>query len=432
MEKRAAAGQSVALTEGDFGLPRPPGVIREFWVRHPWWTDSLVSGLYAVPTFLLTLAMAVTPRLNPDPGWLITLGLVSVVVASAALLFRRYHPWSVLAVTLVTTLAAFPLHGNADAFAVPLALYALAVYGSVRAVWVGLAGSIVIGTAGAYLSFDLHRDETLAAFAYPPSVVSTQFAVLMLLATLIGINIGNRKRYLAALIDRAAQLGKERDQQAQLASAVERARIAREMHDIVSHSLSVMVTLADGSAATAGHAPDRAAVEMRQVAETGRHALTDMRRMLGVLNGGVADLSAVSGSELAPQPGTADLAPLIGTFRAAGLPVRFDETGAPPTDSGEQLAVYRIIQESLTNALRYAGQATVVAVEIRYDETETRVTVVDDGRASVRRNRSDPGHGLVGMRERVAQYGGTMECGPRPEGGWRVNATLVREREVAR
>src|SRR5690606_2525537 len=161
----------------------------------------------------------------------------------AALLFRRHHPRTVLAVAWVGTLAAALFGGASDTLAIPLALYALAVYRSARDSWFGLAASAVVGIAQAYLAVAITRGD-IVPFDTPAVATSSQIVVTMLLATLIGVNIGNRKRYVAALVDRARQLARERDQQAQLATATERARIAREMHDIVSHSLTVMVTLA--------------------------------------------------------------------------------------------------------------------------------------------------------------------------------------------
>ena len=344
---------------------------------------------------------------------------------ATALLFRRYRPWTVLAVAWAATLVAFPLAGNIDALPIPLALYAVAVYRSTRDAWIGLAASVAVGTGAAFLASGLHRPSGVVSFGASAATTSPQFAIIMLTATLIGINIGNRRRYLAALIDRAAQLAHERDQQARLATAAERARIARGMHDIVSHSLSVMVSLTDGSAAVAATSSERSSDAMRQVAETGRRALADMRRMLGVLDSDPAE-AAANPAPLMPQPGTGDLQALIETFRAAGLPIRFTAAGVPPEDPGEQLTIYRVVQESLTNTLRYAADATRVAVEVTSTPARVTVIVEDDGHASTP-SMHGAGRGLVGMRERVALYGGTVQSGPYSGGGWRVVATFAPE-----
>ncbi len=188
------------------------------------------------------------------------------------------------------------------------------------------------------------------------------------------------------------------------------------MHDIVSHSLTVMVTLADGSARLASAAPDRSAAAMEAVAETGRSALADMRRILGVLGADERDAP-----EHAPQPGIGELGELVERVRAAGLPVRVTVIGRPPADPGQQLTVYRLVQESLTNALRYAALATAVVLTIEYGEERIRVTVDDDAAVNGPPGQGS-GRGLIGLRERVGLYGGTLTAGPKPGGGWRLRA----------
>lgn len=401
-------------------LPKPPGVIRQFWARHPWWTDSIVAAAYFLPVFFGIIALGSGVRTLSAAN--VTVWVLSVCLMTAALLFRRHRPWLVLAIAWGVALVAFPLTGSVDALAMPLALYAIAVYRSTRDAWIALAGSAVVGTVAAFLASGINRTANVLPLGAPPAGASTQDVVLMLIATLIGINMGNRRRYLAALIDRAAQLAHERDQQAQLAAAAERARIAREMHDIVSHSLTVMVSLADGSAALAIRSPERSEHAMRQVAETGRHALADMRRMLGVLHDDSWEQDGAPAA-LAPQPGAGDLSTLVETFRTAGLPIRLTVSGVPPLDLGQQLTLYRIVQESLTNVLRYAADALSVAIDVAYTPTLVSVAVEDDGHGSAARSQG-AGRGLVGMRERVGLYGGYLESGPRPGGGWRVHATF--------
>ena len=406
--------------EGDLRLPKPPGVIRQFWYRHPRVTDALVAAAFVVPEIALSLLVAVSDSAIAERG-LLPFGLAAVVLGGAALLFRRSRPWTVLVVAWVVVLLCVPAFGSNDQFVVIFALYALAVYGSVRAAWIGYGGSVVVSVVASYLvSGPLGGSTDIGS----PVSNGLQFAVILLIAVLVGINIGNRRRYVVALIDRAAQLARERDQQAQQAAAAERARIAREMHDIVSHGLTVMVTLADGSAAAAAAQPDRAADAMRQVADTGRQALGDMRRMLGLLDDGT--LGQTETPELAPQPGVAEIGDLVDGFRSAGLPIRLSTQGDPPADRAEQLTVYRLVQESLTNVLRHSASATAVSVDVAYSAAAVTVEVSNDGLHAPQPAGSG-GHGIVGMRERVALYGGHVDSGPRAGGGWTVSATLTHD-----
>ena len=402
--------------EGDLRLPKAPGVIRQFWHRHPRLTDLFVAGLYLFWALALALLFAFSAGEYLDPA-LLPFGLVSVLFGALALLFRRSHPWTVLIVSWVVTLFAGIAFTIPDVALIPVALYSLAVYGSTRAAWIGF-GTSVVAAVGATYAAGMVVDDTSLPFV---AGNGSQYLFVFLLAVLVGINIGNRRRYVLALVDRAAQLARERDQQALLAAAAERARIAREMHDIVSHGLTVMVTLADGSAAAAATQPDRATTAMRQVAETGRQALSDMRRMLGLLDDGSPRQSAAT--ELSPQPGVAEIGGLVEGFRSAGLAIRLSTHGGPPTDPAEQLTVYRLVQESLTNVLRHSSGATGVDVDVAYARDAVTITVTNDG-VHAAQPAVTGGHGIVGMRERAALYGGTVESGPRAGGGWRVVATL--------
>src|SRR5215218_5179830 len=411
-EAPLSPGYPASVVGGELRLPRPPGVVRQFWARHPRLTDALIAVLYFVPTLVGTISFAFDSPTPPQ--WIGLAQLGSAVASATAMLFRRDRPWLLMGVAWFGCFVVYPF-GSVDLFPVLVALYALAVYRSTRAAWIGFGGSVVIGIASAYLSIWVQPSDTVAPFATGSPESATQFAILMLIATLIGVTVGNRRRYLNALIARAHDLARERDQQAQLATAVERSRIAREMHDIVSHSLTVMVTLADGSAATAERDPGRAAEAMRHVAESGRTALGDMRRMLGVL----AE-PAVRLADLTPQPGSAAIPELVESFRAAGMPVRLTTTGSSVADPNLQLTIYRILQEGLTNAFRYAAGAARVDVEIEHRDTEVLVTVTDDAASPSTPDLESGGLGLVGMRERVALYGGSLVAGPRAGHGWRL------------
>lgn len=247
-------------------------------------------------------------------------------------------------------------------------------------------------------------------------------AVIMLTAwataaTVIGINVRTRRAYLSALEDRAARLERERDQQAQLAAAGERARIAREMHDVVAHGLSVMIAQAQGAAYIARTSTDRAVGAMQTVADTGRQALAEMRHLLGVLR------DDDDPPALTPQPGAADVPTLVAQMRDAGLPVRLTTVGTPRELSPALgLTVYRLVQEALTNVIKHAGPA-VAEVHQLYLPDGLRITVSDNGRGRTA-TATGGGLGLVGMAERAAIHGGTLVAGPAPGGGWRVSASL--------
>jgi len=230
-----------------------------------------------------------------------------------------------------------------------------------------------------------------------------------------GNNARTRRAYLASLEERAATLEVERDQQARLAAAAERARIARDMHDVVAHNISVMIALADGASYAVGARPERAAEAMTQVSATGRQALGEMRRLLGVLRDGDRP------SPVQPQPRLADLETLLAQVRLTGLRASLVTEGALATlPPGLQLAVYRLVQESLTNTLKHAVAAESARVQVRLRDRRLEVSVADDGVAPTAPHHS--GHGIAGMRERAGVYGGTIDAGPNAGLGWRVRA----------
>lgn len=234
-------------------------------------------------------------------------------------------------------------------------------------------------------------------------------------AGISGDNVRTRRAYLASLEQRAAALEVERDQQVQLAAAAERARIARDMHDVVAHNISVMIALADGASYTAATNAEQAAEAMAQVAATGRQALGEMRRLLGVLRDG--DQPAA----VQPQPGLADLENLLAQVRLTGLQATLITEGPlPPLPPGLELAIYRLVQESLTNTLKHAIDAEAATVRLRLRDRRLEVDVIDDGsRPSATPH---PGQGISGMQERAAVYGGTIQVGPQATVGWRVHA----------
>jgi signal transduction histidine kinase len=261
-------------------------------------------------------------------------------------------------------------------------------------------------------------------------------------ALLAGVVVRELRTQMSWLAERAHRLEVERDQQTFLAAAAERARIAREMHDVVSHNIQVMVTLADAAAVAQRTDPARATEAMAEVSGTGRQALRDMRRLLGLLRDG-EDRSASNGQDdaspeamnFAPQPGLAELGSLIKRVRSTGLGVELECSGESfALSEAAQLTVYRIVQEALTNALKHAMCAHSVRISVSFRDPDVSLLVIDDGQVSpsallpgtapARRDRNGGGHGIPGMVERAAAFDGSLTAGPRVEGGWQVAATL--------
>ncbi|MFJ6848915.1 sensor histidine kinase [Streptomyces sp. NPDC091271] len=244
--------------------------------------------------------------------------------------------------------------------------------------------------------------------------------------TLLAIVVRTRREYTEALVERAHRLERERDQQAQLAAAAERARIAREMHDIIGHNLSVITGLADGGAYAAAKNPERAGQALEAIGTTSRQALAELRRVLGVLR------EPAPAADLAPQPSLADLDNLLTGVREAGLPVRLTVHGTPPPEPaspGHQLAVYRVVQESLTNTLKHAGPEATAEISLTYTPTglEVRATDSGGGPQPPESGSAPHGRGIGGMRERASLYNGTLESGRLPAGGWQTRLRLPLE-----
>jgi signal transduction histidine kinase len=381
---------------------------------HPLATDTLLATvLLALSSVWLAGSGFASPR-----SFIVQTALIALVAA------RRIWPSAVfLAASILAFgqwLLGFPLMGDAVLL---VALYTVAAHQSrIRAVGAG-----AVAEAGA----------VMAAVKWEPAGTPER-SLLFLTATVVaalfaGLAAASGSRYLAWMDERARRLEVERDQQAEIAAAAERTRIARELHDIVSHSLSVVITLADAAAIVGRTDPDRGVEAMTEVSEVGRRALADMRAMLGVLR------TDEPSSALAPQPGVAALDALIDRVRATGLSTDLAVAGtAFPLGAAAELTVYRIVQEALTNTLRHAG-ARHAQVTISYDDPEVRVQVADDGAAPPRdqpssarpshASRADqvPGHGLDGMRERVALHGGVLRAGPADSGGWLVDAVFAPE-----
>jgi signal transduction histidine kinase len=372
------------------------------WIRqHPFIADAALA--VAVLWVSVPPVSAIAGR---DHG----LSLALIIALVCPLIWRRRAPFAVLLAMTGLALAQFVINKelNVD-IALLIAFYTVAAHEPPKRV---LAAAVML-EAGA----------VLVALTVPPTLeVWALLSGLAAAAGSLGYYARTRRAYLAALVDRAEQLERERDQQAQLAAAVERTRIAREVHDIVAHNIAVMIALAEGAAYTAQTGTCQAVSLMGQVSATGRSALTDMRRLLGVLR-------APAQPERTPQPALDDIQDLLATIRAAGLPVRLTVTGQPfPLPAAAQLALYRMVQEALTNTLKHAPGAAGAQVHLAYLPGEVELEVTDPGLpgkvAAPGTGRSAAGHGIAGMRERAAVFGGQVAAGPRPDGGWRVHTVL--------
>ena len=236
------------------------------------------------------------------------------------------------------------------------------------------------------------------------------------IAWLVGRDLRRRRQHVVGLADRAEQLEREREEEARRAVAEERARIARELHDVIAHGVSVIVVQAQAGPHLVDD-PERVRGVFRSIESSARDALVELRRLLGILRAGDEELA------IGPQPGLASLEALVEQLRTSGLPVELRIEGERVRlPAGIDLSAYRIVQEALTNVVKHAGGAAAEVV-IRYARGELELDIFDDGRGGpVSVNGS--GHGLIGMRERAALYGGTLEVGPRESGGYAVHARL--------
>jgi signal transduction histidine kinase len=371
-------------------------------------------------------------------GWLFESGSHSnlwfVAALTLPLVLRRRAPMAVFLTLSIVAFVQWLVTGPALADAALLAaIYTVAVE-SEWVLVVAAAALLEVGVVMATVRWT-PTGSPLKSFVF---LTGLAFAALF-----AGVVVRALRSQLDWLAERAERLELERDQQASLAAAAERARIAREMHDVVSHNIQVMVTLADAASTARLADPGRAAEAMLEVSSTGRQALTDMRRLLGVLHDGSASSASGSGRpSLAPQPGLGDLEALVERVRGTGLDVSVERAGRPFEVSGAAgLTVYRIVQEALTNALKHAADPASVQVRLVFSDPDLSVWVTDDGRtdalAVVTGNgngnlhgrpaatrAAGGGHGVAGMAERAAAFGGTLAAGPRPAGGWEVRATL--------
>jgi signal transduction histidine kinase len=399
--------------------------VYDFLRSHP----TGVDVFWAVALLGLNLAGLISTAQAPPPPDEEVVGAVlspvSVVLSlllSLVIALRRRAPERMLVLGVVIGLAqlALDIPPMLSNFALLVIVYTVAADG------VGWASRLALtaGLAAAPLS-QLRWPDT------GQSALRNLFFMLFLtvpfaLAWVLGDSIRTRRAYLAQLEERAARLEREREAQAKVAVAAERARIARELHDVVAHNVSVMVVQADGAAYVLDAAPDQARKALETISGTGRQALAEMRRLLGVLRTGEPE----EAGEYVPQPDVEQLGDLVEQCRTAGLPVDFKVEGTPrPLPSGVELTAYRIVQEALTNTRKHGGPNAGASVRLVYFDDGLGLLVEDDGKGAPQEMYQDggadgQGHGLIGMRERVGMVGGTLDAGPRPGGGFRISVLL--------
>ena len=390
----------------------------DFLRRHPTWVD----GFWAVVLFGLSCVSVTNLDGAPNYHGSLPVALTVTAVLCTVVALRRRMPEKMLLVAAAMGLAQLVLDQQAIIadFAMLVIIYTVAADGAAWASRVGLVAGLVAGTL-AQMRWPEERTSVLGNIA-----IAVFKTVPFALAWVLGDSLRTRRAYLAQLEERAARLEKEREAQSKVAVAAERARIARELHDVVAHNVSVMVVQADGAAYVLDTAPDQAKKALETISGTGRQALAEMRRLLGVLRTG----EHKEAGEYVPQPDVEQIDELVEQCRSAGLPVDFKVEGTPrPLPSGVELTAYRIVQEALTNTRKHGGPNAGASVRLVYFDDGLGLLVEDDGKGAPHElyeegGADGQGHGLIGMRERVGMVGGTLDAGPRPGGGFRISVLL--------
>ncbi len=380
----------------------------------------VVDSAWALPVLFFGVLAAVEQDGQELPGVLVALAIPLLMV------FRRRNPdaTSALAVLLGLSQIAFNVSPSFSSIGYLIFAYTGAAFGTPWTSRLMLAAGVAAGplTVWRFATGADHSDspQDFPRALFLAALMTTPFILCWAWGRLTRV----RRAYLIELEDRASRLERERDAQSKVAVAAERARIARELHDVVAHNVSVMIVQADGAAYVLDNSPQQAKEALGTIAATGRQALVEMRRLLGVLR------TADTTEEYVPQPGVEELPDLLEQVRTAGLPVEFtatgDQRGLP---RGLELTVYRIVQEALTNVRKHGGPGARARVAVDFRERDLEVLIEDDGRGSTAEQLVDGGadghgHGLIGMRERVGMVSGSLDIGPRPGGGFRIRAVL--------
>ncbi|WP_030693192.1 sensor histidine kinase [Streptomyces globisporus] len=389
----------------------------DFIRRHP----TGVDGFWAV--VLLGFSLLWVGTTYPTVDHPVAYGLVAALFSLVVALRRRApEKMLVLAVVLGVAQLALGLMPFMADFAMLVIVFTVAAHDGPRwASRIALVGGLGASTLS-QLRWPMEGTSSDAAKVFFTIIMTVPFA----LAWVLGDSLRTRRAYFAQLEERASRLEREREAQAKVAVAAERARIARELHDVVAHNVSVMVVQADGAAYVMDSSPETAKQALETISTTGRQALAEMRRLLGILRTGEHQ----EAGEYVPQPDVRQIEDLVEQVRDAGLTVDFAIEGSPrPLPSGVELTAYRIVQEALTNTRKHGGPDAGASVRLVYFDDGLGLLVEDDGRGAPQEMYEDGGadgrgHGLIGMRERVGMVGGTLDAGPRPGGGFRISALL--------
>lgn len=393
-------------------LPESPPPVSG-WGRWRERNSRILDAIVVTLVFVYNLGFVVA--ITGSSGWQMftALSVVSALVC-VPFVFRRRYPRASTAVMIAAAFAQVLLGAGIMFVDVMLAFAVFSLATRLRWMWSAAATVLVLlwlPLAGAQTAA-----QGLAVFG-----IIVPFMLGMVSFWLGGMLVRARRAEIEALREQARVLERQRDAQARIVAAEERSRIAREIHDIVSHNLSVVALMADGAASKVRTDPDRAEQAIITARDTSRAAMAEMRRMVGVLRTSQSEIAA-------PQPGLGQIEKLLDAQRAVGLKVDYAVFGEPvPLSEGIDLCAYRVVQEALTNAREHGGPSlTTVTVRIEYGDDELTIDVADDGSTASgpAQQESGGGHGLVGMRERVSNYGGTLRTGPQPGGGFEVHATL--------
>lgn len=388
------------------------------WLReHPRAADVVLALLVATLSVLIHLTVREPDRADPS-----AIGVLTCLIGAVPLAWRRRAPEVVLAVVLAAQLVVEVNEWlSAGWVAVLIAAYSVgAALAGRRLWWIGIistavvTGFIVVGIAVADVPWQ--------------SVLTTP--VLFASAFTLGDNMRRRRERSAELVERAERAERERELLAIQQVQLERTRIARELHDVVAHSVSVMVIQAGAARRQLASHPDQARDALESIETAGREAMSEMRRVLGVLRHDQPGSDAADHrvAERAPQPSLASLGDLIAA--STDLPVLLTiHDDLPPIPTAIELNAYRVVQEALTNVRRHAGKVDRVGVDVSHRDARLVVEVVDDGRGPIagaagHRAGLQAGYGLTGMRERVDMFGGELTAGANRGGGWRVRATF--------
>ncbi|MET9434186.1 sensor histidine kinase [Streptomyces sp. NPDC006551] len=391
--------------------------VYDFIRRHPTGVDSFWAVVLL--GFSLLWVGSTYPAVEEPAAYGVVAVLLSLVVA-----LRRRAPEKmlVLAVALGLAQLALGLMPFLADFAMLVIIYTVAAHDGPRwASRLALIGGLSAATLS-QLRWPMEGEGSALAKVFFTVIMTVPFA----LAWVLGDSLRTRRAYFAQLEERASRLEQEREAQSKVAVAAERARIARELHDVVAHNVSVMVVQADGAAYVLDASPEQAKQALETISSTGRQALAEMRRLLGILRTGEHQ----EAGEYVPQPDVQQIEDLVEQVRGAGLTVDFKVEGTPrPLPSGVELTAYRIVQEALTNTRKHGGPDAGASVRLVYFDDGLGLLVEDDGRGATTEMYEDGGadgrgHGLIGMRERVGMVGGTLDAGPRPGGGFRISALL--------